>query len=101
MAIIAASILRKNLPTAQNLEKEEKRLKKIKEKLKLTKSRLNFILEIPAKKKYFYRMIDSANLPRRTLSDQNSIISIIADALRGENYAVQLVARSAGNNLEM
>lgn len=57
--------------------------------------------EHPAKKKYFYRVLDSANLPRKTLEDKNRIVSLIADALRGENYAVQLVARSSSNNLEM
>ena len=28
-------------------------------------------------------------------------MSVIADAVRGENYAFPLVARSSGNNLEM
>lgn len=101
IGIIAASILRKNLPIAQNFEKENQRLKSIKEKLKQTKIRLNFISETSVKKKYFYRVIDSANLPKKTNEDENRIIGIIADALRGENYAVQLVARSSGNNLEM
>ena len=101
IAIIAASILRKNLPIAQKFENKKQQLKSIKEKLQLTKIRLNFIAEDTAKKKYYYRVLDSANLPRKTLSDKNAIISLIADALRGENYAVQLVARSSGNNLEM
>ena len=101
IAIIAVSILRKNLPIVQNFEKEKQRLKSIKEKLKQTKIRLNFIAENLAKKKNYYRVLDSANLPRKTLEDENQIVEIIADALRGENYAVQLVARSSGNNLEM
>jgi len=32
---------------------------------------------------------------------ENELVAIIADALLGEPYAVQLVARSSGNNLEM
>ncbi len=32
---------------------------------------------------------------------ENELATIIADALLGEPYAVQLVARSSGNNLEM
>jgi hypothetical protein len=35
------------------------------------------------------------------LKDKNFIVSLIADALSGENYAVQLVARSSVNNLEV
>ena len=34
-------------------------------------------------------------------NSNNSIASIIADALLREEYAVQLVARSKGNNLEL
>jgi hypothetical protein len=47
---------------------------------------------------YFYKIIPSDNLSQK---DQNLIVSVIADAVRGENYAVPLVARSSGNNLEM
>ena len=101
IAIIAAGILRKNIPIVQNFEKEKERLKTIKENLNQTKIRLNFILENPAKKKFSYKVIDSANFPGKTLEDENRIVGIIADAIRGENYAVQLVARSSGNNLEM
>lgn len=46
-------------------------------------------------------MLDSANLSRKTFEDENRIVALIVEALRGENYAVQLVARSSGNNLEM
>ena len=101
IAIIAASILCKNLPVDQNFEKEKKKLATINHNLKLTQIRLNFVLNYPTKKKYFYRVIDSADLPRKILADENSIVSIIADALCGENYAVQLVARSSTNNLEI
>ena len=85
----------------QNFEKEKQRLNRIKQNLNQTKIRLNFISEHPAKKKYYYRVLDSANLPRKTLEDENRIVALIADALRGENYVVPLVARSSSNNLEM
>ena len=101
IGIIAASILRKNLPHVKNFDNVKKQLITIKENLKLTRIRLKFILENPAKKKNYYRVLDLANLPRKTTEDKNRIVEIIADALRGENYAVQLVARSSGNNLEM
>lgn len=99
IGIIAASILHKNFPYVQNFESVKNQLATIKQNLKLIKLRLNFISECQPKKKYFYRVLDSVNLP--SLSDQNAIVSIIADALRGEKNAVQLVARYAGNNLEM
>lgn len=101
IGIIAASILRKNLPQVQNFESAKKKLGTINQKLKELRNRLDFISKYPAKKKYYYRVIDSVILPKKTLLDKNTKISIIADALRGENYAVQLVARSSGNNLEM
>ena len=98
IAIIAASILRKNLPIAQVFDKEKKKFAGINLNLFLCKDRLNFISDLKSKKNYFYRVIPSVNLPQK---DQNFVVSLIADALRGENYAVQLVARSTSNNLEM
>ena len=49
-----------------------------------------------------YRVIRSENnsTKNETLKE-NELATIIADALLGESYAVQLVARSDGNNLEM
>ena len=101
IGIIAASILRKNFPIVQNFEKEKQQLKTIKQNLKLSKTRLNFVSSYPTKKNYFYRVNDSANLSKKISADQNSIVSLIADALSGEKNAVPLVARSTGNNLEM
>jgi hypothetical protein len=69
--------------------------------LKLAQKRLNFISQYPTKKNYFYRVIPSADLTRKKFEDQNFIVSLIADALSGENYAIQLVTRSFVNNLEM
>ena len=98
IAIIAASILRKNLSVVQAFEKEKKKLADIKQNLQLCKDRLKFISEHKSKKNYFYKIIPSGNLAQK---DQNLIVSVIADAVRGEQYAVPLVARSTGNNLEM
>ena len=96
IAIIAASILRKNLPITKAFEKEKKNLGEIKQNLKDCKDRLRFVLDYKQKKDYYYRV--SGKVPPK---DQNLIVSLIADALRGEKYAVQLVVRSSGNNLEM
>ena len=101
IAIIAASILRKNLSIAQAFEKEKKKFTELTLHIKLAQKRLNFISTYSAKKKYFYRVIPSADLPRKKLENKNFIVSLIADALSDENYAVPLVARSSGNNLEM
>ena len=96
------TILHKNLPIAQALEKEKKKLEKVKEEVKAVRSRLDFItkLEYRQKKKYNYRVIAS-KVPPQVLEDKNLAVSLIAEALSGEKYAVQLVARSSGNNLEM
>ena len=49
-----------------------------------------------------YRVIQPQDYSIKT-SDlkENELVAIIADALLGEPYAVQLIARSSGNNLEM
>lgn len=101
IAIISASILRKNLPIVQAFEKEKKKFTELTLHIKLAQKRLNFIFTYSDKKNYFYRVIPSADLTRKKLADKNFIVSLIADALRGENYAVQLVTRSSVNNLEM
>lgn len=54
------------------------------------------------KKNYVYRVIQSSNDSMKTASlEKSDLLGIIADALLGESYAVQLVARLDGNNLEM
>ena len=54
------------------------------------------------KKNYVYRVIPSkTNSTKTSTSSKNELVAIIADALLAETYAVQLVARSYGNNLEM
>ena len=99
IGIIAASILRKNLPIVQAIEKKKKNFTNLSLNLKLTQKRLHFISQSSTKKNYFYRVIPSADLPRKKLEDKNFIVALIADALSGENYAMPLVARFSGNNL--
>jgi len=54
------------------------------------------------KKNRVYRVIQpESNSPKTSALKENELAKIIADALLGEEYAVQLVAHSTGNNLEM
>ena len=54
------------------------------------------------KKNLVYRVIQPVNHSAKNTSlKENELVAIIADALMGEPYAVQLVARSSGNNWEM
>ena len=47
-------------------------------------------------------LIQPVNHSAKTTSlKENELVAIIADAIIGEPYAVQLVARFSGNNLEM
>lgn len=47
-----------------------------------------------------YRVIQPESKSSKTSSlKENELVAIIADALLGEEYAVQLVARFDGNNL--
>ena len=95
--MIAAGILRKNYKFVRQLEEVEaqgkelfKRMTHAKEQMKALEDRL---------------VLDKANTRYRvmvsdTLSNSKAA-SIIADAILFEPEAVQLVARSTGNNLEM
>lgn len=54
------------------------------------------------KRNRVYRVIQPVSDSQKTTSlKEKELTAIIADALLGEEYAVQLVARSDGNNLEM
>ena len=49
-----------------------------------------------------YRVIQpESNSTKTSALKENELVAIIADALLNEPYAVQLVAFSSGNNLEM
>lgn len=94
---IAAGILRKNYKFVRQLEEIENRNKEIIQRMNHAKDQMKALEERFARDKIGtrYRVICSD-----TLSNKKAA-SIIADAILFEPQAVQLVARSTGNNLEM
>ena len=95
--LIAAGILRKNYKFVRQLEEVENRYKGFSEKMNRVKEQMKALEERVA--------LDKINTRYRvTCSDTLSntkAASIIADAILMEPEAVQLVAHSTGNNLEM
>ena len=98
---IAAGILRKNSKFVHQLEEIDSRCKNLSqlvkhanEQLKAVKLRVNF-----DKPNTHYRVIPSPS--STTNSNNSSFAEIIADALLHDEQAVQLVARSRGNNLKL
>ena len=94
---IATGILRKNLRFIRQLEEVDKRDKEIIQRLNHAKDQINALEERVARDKINtrYRVICFD-----TLSNSKAA-SLIADAILFKPEAVQLVARSDGNNLEM
>jgi len=94
---IATGILRKNYKFVRQLEEVENRNKEILQRMNHAKEQLKALEERVA--------LDKINTRYRvTCSDtltKNQAASLIADAILFEPEAVQLVARSDGNNLEM
>ena len=104
IALIAADILHKNLKITQEYEEAKKRIGDLYEKLQEAKKRFNSFDEgyRSLKQNRVYRVIQpESNSTKTSDLKENELAAIIADALLGESYAVQLVARSSGNNLEM
>jgi len=104
IALIAASILRKNLKIAQEYEITIKIMKDLRDTMQATKKRFNALDDgyWRLKKNFVYRVITSKSDSGKTSTpSKNELIAIIADALLGEPYAVSLVARLDGNFLEM
>lgn len=104
IALIAADILHDNLKIVREYESAQKTLCDLYEKIQLVKKRLNVLDDnySSLKKNYVYRVIQSeSDSLKNNTAIENELTAIIADALIGESYAVQLVARSDGNNLEM
>ena len=104
IALIAAGILRKNLKTAQEYETTIKLLKDLQEKMQAAKKRFKAFEKgyRGLKQNRVYRVIPSESDSGKTSAlKENELTAIIADALLGEPYAIQLVARFDGNNLEM
>ena len=104
IALIAASILRKNLKIAQEYETTIKLMNALREKMQTTKKRFKALDDDywRLKKSFVYRVILSESDSRKTsIPSKNELVAIIADALLGESYAIQLVARFDSNALEM
>ena len=104
IVLIAAGVLRKNLKVAHEYEESKKRVSDLWQKTQETKKRFQTLDNgySRLKKNREYRVIRSASDSAKTSTlQEDELVKIIADALLGEKYAVALVARSTGNNLEM
>lgn len=104
IALIAADILHKNLKIAQEYEEAKKRVAHLYPKLQEAKKRFNAFDDgyKQLKQKRVYRIIATdADSTKTSALKENELAAIIADALLGEPYAVQLVARFGDDNLEM
>ena len=104
IALLAASILHKNLKIAHEYEETKKLVADLSKKLHVAEKRFNALKDNYSSKKpnRLYRVIQHVNDSAKTKPlNENELIAIIADALMGEPYAVQLVACLDGNNLEM
>ncbi|MBR6013606.1 MAG: hypothetical protein IK062_07485 [Selenomonadaceae bacterium] len=95
ISVIAAGILKKNLKTAEDYEKAKIRSKDLSQKLKLAKKRLEGLRGNSSRKLQNYSF-SVAQLEKESAktssSDPNFIVSLIADALNGNEKAIQLVA---------
>ena len=104
IVFLAANLLFKNLNIAQEYETAKKLVVDLSEKLQVAEKRFHALNDNYSrmKKNHLYRVIQPVNDSAKNKSlKENELIAIIVDALMNEPYAVQLVARSSGNNLEM
>ena len=104
IALIAATIFRRNLKIAHQYDEVKKQGAELSQKIKAIKKRLNFLKQnfFSKKQNHLYRVILPENTSTYSATlEKNYLTVLIADALLGEPHAVQLVARSSGNNLEM
>lgn len=104
IALLAASILHKNLKIVLEYEEAKKRVSDLYEKLQEAKKRFNAFDEgyRSLKQNRVYRVIQPESYSTKTSGlKEDELAAIIADALLGEPYATQLVARFGDNNLEM
>ena len=104
IVLLAAGILHKNLKIVLEYEEAKKHVGDLYEKLQEAKKRFNAFDEgyRSLKQNRVYRVIQpESNSTKTSALKENELAAIIADALLGEEYAVQLVARFDGNNLEM
>ena len=104
IAFLAASLLFKNLKISQEYKTAKKLVRDLSQKLQVAEKRFKAFEEgyKSLKSNRVYRVIPSQNHSTKTSTlKENELVAIIADALLAEPYAVQLVARFSGNNLEM
>jgi len=104
IVLLAANILHKNLKVVLEYEEAKKLVGDLYEKLQEAKKRFNAFDEgyRSLKQNRVYRVIQpESNSTKTPTLKENELVAIIADTLLAEPYAVQLVARSSGNNLEM
>ena len=104
IALVAADILYKNLKILQEYEEAKKRVGDLYDKLQEAKKRFYAFDDgyRSLKQNRVYRVIQTeSNSTKTSALKENELAAIIADALLGEEYAVQLVARFGDNNLEM
>ena len=94
---IAAGILRKNFKHVRRLEEVEARAKELTLRMNRAKTQMLVLKELLDREKSSTRY--KVLLP--DVSSKEKAASLIADAILREPQAVQLVARSTGNNLEM
>lgn len=95
---IAVGILRKNLKFVQQLEEVKKREAQLTERMEHLHDQLDALKIRLDRDSYFIRYKVVYQNASKT---NDSIASLIADAILMEPQAVQLVARFNGNNLEM
>ena len=104
IAFLAANILFKNLKIEKEYKKAKELISDLSTKLQEVEKRFKAFDEgyRSLKQNRVYRVIQSeSNSPKTSALKENELAKIIADTLLGEEYAVQLVAHSTGNNLEM
>jgi hypothetical protein len=104
ISVIAAGILKKNLKTANAYENAKVRSKVLSRKLTIVKNRLEGLKRNGSRKlrKLVFRVDKPAKESVKiSSSDPNFVVDLIADALNGNENAVQLVAYCPDNYLEM
>ena len=104
IAFLAANLLFKKLNIAQKYETAKKLVVDLSEKLQVAEKRFHALNDnySSMKQNRLYRVIQPENnSTRNSTLKENELTAIIADALMGEPYAVQLVARFDDHALEM
>ena len=104
IAFLAANLLFKNLKIAHEYETAKKLVVDLSKKLQVAEKRFHALNDnySSMKQNRLYRVIQPENnSTKNSALKKNELATIIADALMGEPYAVQLVARFDDHALEM